>query len=81
MLNLLNMTLAEYEDLRPRLVKILDEHGPMSVPDLHAKYMETLQLNEMDASHCLWRMLDDGSLNISPDLKAEVGEFAKSASV
>ena len=80
MLNLLNMTLAEYEEIKPKLVKILDDHGPMSVPDLHAKYMEALQLNEMDASHCLSRMLDDGSLNISRELKAEVGEFAKSAS-
>ena len=80
MLNLLNMTLAEYKEIRPKLVEILDEHAPMSVPDLHAKYMEALQLDKTDASECLWRMLDDGTMDINRDLKAEVGKFAKSAS-
>ena len=72
----LTMPLSEYEELRPRLVEILDEHGPMSVPDLHAKYMEAFQLDELDASHCLWRMLDDGGLDINRYLKAEAGKFA-----
>ena len=75
--NLLKMTRAEYEELRPRLVEILDEHAPLSAPDLHAKYMEALELDEKDASHCLWRMLDDGYMYVRPDLRVEVGEFAR----
>lgn len=73
----LKMTRAEYEELRPRLVEILDEHAPLSVPDLHEKYMAGLDLSELEASHCLWRMLDDGYMHIRPDLRAEVGEFAR----
>ena len=77
MARLLKMTRAEYEELRPRLVEILDEHAPVSALDLHAKYMEALELDKNDASHCLWRMLDDGYLYIRPDLRAEVGEIAR----
>lgn len=72
----LTMPLSEYKELRPRLVEILDEHGPMRVRDLHAKYMEAFQLDELDASHCLQRMLDDGGLDIDRHLKAVVGKFA-----
>ena len=73
----LKMTREEYEEIRPRLVEILDEHAPLSAPDLHAKYMEALELDEKEASHCLWRMLDDGYMYVRPDLRVEVGEFAR----
>ena len=75
--NRLKMTRAEYEEIRPRLVEILDEHAPLSAPDLHAKYMEAFELDEKEASHCLWRMLDDGYMYVRPDLRVEVGEFAR----
>jgi len=75
--NQLKMTRAEYEEIRPRLVEILEKHAPLSVPDLHVKYMEALELDEKEASHCLWRMLDDGYMHIRIDLRAEVGEFAR----
>ena len=80
MLNLLNMTLAEYEEIRPRLVEILAEHAPIHAPKLHEKYMNELGLDKRDASDCLWRMLDDGSLDINRDLKVEVGKCAERAS-
>ena len=77
MLNLLNMTLAEYEEIRPELRRILADSAPLSVPDLHAKYMELLELSSRDASDCLWRMLDGGDLHINPDLKAELGKVVR----
>lgn len=80
MLNILNMTRAEYEEIRPRLVEILAENAPIHAPKLHEKYMNELGLDKRDASDCLWRMQDDGYLHVRYDLRIEVGEFAKSAS-
>ena len=78
MLNILNMERAKYEEIRPQLLQILADSAPLSVPDLHRKFTEVVDLSARDASDCLWRMLDRGDMNIRHDLKVELGESAKS---
>ena len=73
---LLNMPRAEYEEIRPKLVKILAESEPVRAPELHEKFMETVNLDKRDASDCIWRMLNDGYLNVRDDLKVELGAYA-----
>ena len=73
---LLNMPRAEYEEIRPTLVRILEESEPVRAPDLHKKFMKTVNLDKRDASDCIWRMLNDGYLNVRHDLKIELGEYA-----
>ena len=64
------MTRNEYDEIRPGLLEALDEYAPLSSGELKQKLAEVYgELSEYEIRESMRRLVDDGDLFITKDLK------------
>ena len=69
------MTRAEFELVKPKILTILEESLPLEPQNLLAKLTTELSLEEPEARHAIWRLLDDGDIRLSLDRRFELAEL------
>ena len=69
------MTRTEFEFIKPDILNILEESLPLEPQNLLAKLTTDLSLEESEARHAIWRLLDDGDIRLSLDRKFELDEL------
>ena len=66
------MTRDEFDDIKPRLLGILNEQPPLSPRDLFDKLIEVGELSDSQAMDAIGRLIDDGDIRFSKSRKFEV---------
>ena len=63
------MTRKEYDDIKDGLLKALDTYPPLSSREMIPKLTTDCDLSTLQVRESMRRMVDDGDLHITKDLK------------
>ena len=66
------MTRKEFDDIRPRLLDIIQNSPPLAPRDLLNKLIKDGDLSDPQARDAIGRLIDDGDLRFSRSRKFEV---------
>ena len=70
------MTRKEYDDIKDGLLEAIGRHQPLSSRYLIPKLTGECHVSEFEAGESLRRLVDDGELLITKDLKLELAPEA-----
>ena len=66
------MTREEFDDIRPRLLEIIQNSPPLAPRDLLDKLIKVGGLSDSQARDAIVRLIDDGDLHFNRSRKFEV---------
>ena len=66
------MTREEFDHIKPSIMSVLADSPPLPPKELRDKLIEDVGLHDSDARSAIWRLIDDGHIRLSLDLKLEV---------
>ena len=66
------MTREEFDDIRPKLLDIIQNSPPLAPRDLFDKLIKVGELSDSQAMDAIGRLIDDGDIRFSKSRKFEV---------